>query len=131
MRRLWRVPHDEARGDDRPERCPPHGSVHPCAGRSPINTEHRCRKRWDIELGITEPKLFQVVPRSGDLTETKPARRGPCKQRSIRLSSVRLTARLLSTMATTSSSLLFDDIFTISAIDKEGKKFDRGSATPK
>ena len=34
------------------------------------------------------------------------------------------------TMATTSSSLLFDDIFTISAIDKEGKKFDRGSATP-
>ncbi|KAF5336851.1 hypothetical protein D9611_003324 [Ephemerocybe angulata] len=30
-------------------------------------------------------------------------------------------------MAATSSSLLFDDIFTISAIDKEGKKFDRVS----
>lgn len=31
-------------------------------------------------------------------------------------------------MSTPSSSLLFDDIFTISAIDKEGKKFDRGTA---
>ncbi|TEB39221.1 RNA polymerase I [Coprinellus micaceus] len=30
-------------------------------------------------------------------------------------------------MATISSSLLFDDVFTISAIDKEGKKFDRVS----
>ena len=32
-----------------------------------------------------------------------------------------------SIMAATSSSLLFDDIFTINAIDKEGKKFDRGT----
>ncbi|KAF8649757.1 hypothetical protein AX16_005524 [Volvariella volvacea WC 439] len=30
-------------------------------------------------------------------------------------------------MATASSSIVFDDIFTISAIDKEGKKFDRVS----
>jgi len=29
-------------------------------------------------------------------------------------------------MANTSSSIIFDDIFTINAIDKEGKKFDRG-----
>jgi hypothetical protein len=31
-----------------------------------------------------------------------------------------------SIMATTVSSVVFDDIFTINAIDKEGKKFDRG-----
>ncbi|KAH7883731.1 RNA polymerase I [Phlebopus sp. FC_14] len=30
-------------------------------------------------------------------------------------------------MASTSSSIVFDDIFTINAIDKEGKKFDRVS----
>jgi len=30
-------------------------------------------------------------------------------------------------MATSASSIVFDDIFTISAIDKEGKKFDRVS----
>ncbi|PPQ73219.1 hypothetical protein CVT24_010029 [Panaeolus cyanescens] len=30
-------------------------------------------------------------------------------------------------MTTTSSSIVFDDIFTINAIDKEGKKFDRVS----
>lgn len=29
-------------------------------------------------------------------------------------------------MATAASSIVFDDIFTINAIDKEGKKFDRG-----
>jgi DNA-directed RNA polymerases I, II, and III subunit RPABC3 len=29
-------------------------------------------------------------------------------------------------MATNSSNIVFDDIFTINAIDKEGKKFDRG-----
>jgi hypothetical protein len=29
-------------------------------------------------------------------------------------------------MAATSSSIVFDDIFTIESIDKEGKKFDRG-----
>ncbi|KAL9716090.1 DNA-directed RNA polymerases I, II, and III subunit RPABC3 [Leucoagaricus gongylophorus] len=29
-------------------------------------------------------------------------------------------------MATTSSNIVFDDIFTLNAIDKEGKKFDRG-----
>lgn len=29
-------------------------------------------------------------------------------------------------MAATVSSIVFDDIFTINAIDKEGKKFDRG-----
>lgn len=30
-------------------------------------------------------------------------------------------------MTTAASNIVFDDIFTISAIDKEGKKFDRGS----
>lgn len=30
-------------------------------------------------------------------------------------------------MAANSSNIVFDDIFTINAIDKEGKKFDRGS----
>lgn len=29
--------------------------------------------------------------------------------------------------ATAASNIVFDDIFTINAIDKEGKKFDRGS----
>jgi len=29
-------------------------------------------------------------------------------------------------MATAASNIVFDDIFTINAIDKEGKKFDRG-----
>ena len=29
-------------------------------------------------------------------------------------------------MASNTSNVLFDDIFTINAIDKEGKKFDRG-----
>ncbi|KAG1892614.1 RNA polymerase I [Suillus subluteus] len=32
-------------------------------------------------------------------------------------------------MASTSSSIVFDDIFTINAIDKDGKKFDRVSRT--
>jgi hypothetical protein len=31
-------------------------------------------------------------------------------------------------MAAAVSSIVFDDIFTINAIDKEGKKFDRGPA---
>jgi len=31
-------------------------------------------------------------------------------------------------MAAAVSSIVFDDIFTIDAIDKEGKKFDRGPA---
>lgn len=30
-------------------------------------------------------------------------------------------------MSSVSSSIVFDDIFTISDIDKDGKKFDRGS----
>jgi hypothetical protein len=30
------------------------------------------------------------------------------------------------TMAASSSNIVFDDIFTINGIDKEGKKFDRG-----
>ena len=30
-------------------------------------------------------------------------------------------------MTANASNIVFDDIFTISAIDKEGKKFDRGS----
>ena len=30
-------------------------------------------------------------------------------------------------MASNTSNVLFDDIFTINAIDKEGKKFDRGA----
>lgn len=30
-------------------------------------------------------------------------------------------------MTTNASNIVFDDIFTISAIDKEGKKFDRGN----
>lgn len=29
-------------------------------------------------------------------------------------------------MASSKSSIVFDDIFTINEIDKEGKKFDRG-----
>jgi hypothetical protein len=29
-------------------------------------------------------------------------------------------------MAATTSHIVFDDIFTINAIDKEGRKFDRG-----
>lgn len=29
-------------------------------------------------------------------------------------------------MATAASSIVFDDIFSINDIDKEGKKFDRG-----
>lgn len=33
-------------------------------------------------------------------------------------------------MASTSSSIVFDDIFTIDAIDKDGKKFDRGPDLP-
>jgi uncharacterized protein YkuJ len=33
---------------------------------------------------------------------------------------------LLLAMASATSSVVFDDIFTINAIDKEGKKFDRG-----
>jgi len=32
-------------------------------------------------------------------------------------------------MTTATSNIVFDDIFTINAIDKEGKKFDRGSST--
>jgi hypothetical protein len=32
------------------------------------------------------------------------------------------------TMAASSSNLVFDDIFTIGGIDKEGKKFDRGAS---
>jgi len=39
---------------------------------------------------------------------------------------VGLAANCESIMATTVSSVVFDDIFTINAIDKEGKKFDRG-----
>lgn len=39
---------------------------------------------------------------------------------------VGLAANCGSIMATTVSSVVFDDIFTINAIDKEGKKFDRG-----
>ena len=31
-------------------------------------------------------------------------------------------------MANTSSNIVFDDIFTLNAIDKEGRKFDRGPA---
>jgi len=31
-------------------------------------------------------------------------------------------------MANTSSNIVFDDIFTLDAIDKEGRKFDRGLA---
>src|SRR5438445_6822825 len=31
-------------------------------------------------------------------------------------------------MTTAASNIVFDDIFTINAIDKEGKKFDRGSS---
>ena len=31
-------------------------------------------------------------------------------------------------MSATVSNIVFDDIFTINAIDKEGKKFDRGVA---
>jgi hypothetical protein len=30
------------------------------------------------------------------------------------------------TMAASSSNIVFDDMFTLSGIDKEGKKFDRG-----
>ena len=30
-------------------------------------------------------------------------------------------------MSSNTSNVLFDDIFTINAIDKEGKKFDRGA----
>ena len=30
-------------------------------------------------------------------------------------------------MSSNASNVLFDDIFTINAIDKEGKKFDRGA----
>lgn len=29
-------------------------------------------------------------------------------------------------MTSTSSNVVFDDIFTINAVDKDGKKFDRG-----
>jgi hypothetical protein len=32
------------------------------------------------------------------------------------------------TMSSTTSNIVFDDIFTINGIDKEGKKFDRGAA---
>jgi hypothetical protein len=32
-------------------------------------------------------------------------------------------------MVSAGSSIIFDDIFTINAIDKEGKKFDRGMKT--
>lgn len=32
-------------------------------------------------------------------------------------------------MSSASSNIVFDDIFTINAIDKEGKKFDRGAST--
>ena len=32
-------------------------------------------------------------------------------------------------MASTVSSIVFDDIFTINAIDKDGKKFERGKST--
>lgn len=32
-------------------------------------------------------------------------------------------------MSSASSNIVFDDIFTINAIDKEGKKFDRGAET--
>ncbi|KAH0838433.1 RNA polymerase I [Lanmaoa asiatica] len=32
-------------------------------------------------------------------------------------------------MSSASSNIVFDDIFTINAIDKEGKKFDRGTET--
>jgi hypothetical protein len=35
--------------------------------------------------------------------------------------------KILTTMASTASNIVFDDIFTINAIDKEGKKFERGS----
>jgi hypothetical protein len=42
----------------------------------------------------------------------------------------RVRARLfvcsLPAMAASASNIVFDDMFTISAIDKEGKKFDRG-----
>jgi hypothetical protein len=33
-------------------------------------------------------------------------------------------------MASTSSSIVFDDIFTTDDIDKDGKKFDRGPDLP-
>lgn len=38
-----------------------------------------------------------------------------------------LAATKYSKMTTNTSNIVFDDIFTISAIDKEGKKFDRGA----
>lgn len=33
-------------------------------------------------------------------------------------------------MSSNTSNIVFDDIFTINAIDKEGKKFDRGTHFP-
>ncbi len=36
----------------------------------------------------------------------------------------------LTSMASAASNIVFDDIFTISSIDKEGKKFDRGQRRP-
>lgn len=33
-------------------------------------------------------------------------------------------------MTSNASNIVFDDIFTINAIDKEGKKFDRGTVRP-
>lgn len=41
----------------------------------------------------------------------------------------RVTFTLAFTMAAPTSHIVFDDIFTISDIDKEGKKFDRGAHT--
>ena len=49
MCRFGRVPYDEARGDNRPERRPPHGSVHLCAEGPPVNTKHCCGERWEKE----------------------------------------------------------------------------------
>lgn len=39
-----------------------------------------------------------------------------------------MTVTSFSNMASASSNILFDDLFTIESIDKEGKKFDRGSS---
>lgn len=36
------------------------------------------------------------------------------------------SARLLSNMTATTSNVVFDDLFKINDIDKDGKKFDRG-----
>lgn len=40
---------------------------------------------------------------------------------------IRVRRLFITTMTSASSNVVFDDIFTVNAIDKEGKKFDRGS----